>query len=45
MCHVPSRAGKTRKAAAELQLQQTANTPHPASAAVAAKRARPRQIA
>jgi flagellar transcriptional activator FlhC len=52
MCHVPSRAGKTRKAAAKLTAQMPASVPQPSLAltcAVAsvgtAKRARPRQTA
>jgi flagellar transcriptional activator FlhC len=52
MCHVPSRAGKTRKAAAELQLQQSAASPQPsraaaraAAVAAPARRARLRQTA
>jgi flagellar transcriptional activator FlhC len=46
MCHVPSRAGKTRKAAAELAQRQAAVLPEVAHAAApAARRARPRQPA
>ncbi len=46
MCHVPSRAGKTRKAAAELAQRQAAVSPHAAHAAApAARHARARQTA
>jgi flagellar transcriptional activator FlhC len=49
MCHVPSRAGKTRKAAAELQLQQqpaaAQKAPPATGRAVAGSAKRSRQIA
>ena len=49
MCHVPSRAGKTRKAAAELQLQQqpasAQKAPVATGRAVAGSAKRTRQIA
>jgi flagellar transcriptional activator FlhC len=49
MCHVPSRAGKTRKAAAELQLQQqpaaAQKAPAATGRAVAGSAKRSRQIA
>lgn len=48
MCHVPSRAGKTRKAAAELAHRQAAVVPpaqHASISAAARTRARPRQPA
>jgi flagellar transcriptional activator FlhC len=52
MCHVPSRAGKTRKAAAELLVQQPASLSQPVRAltrvtasAGSGKRGRSRQTA
>jgi len=51
MCHVPSRAGKTRKAAAELSVRQPAALPPPravtrvTASAGSGKRSRPRQTA
>jgi flagellar transcriptional activator FlhC len=45
MCHVPSRAGKTRKAAAELQLQQQQPAAAPPALRGAGSAKRSRQIA